>query len=183
MRRTKNIIIVVTSILMSAIFLIAASAINSHNPVGNLLPNYNLLPNHDKKQIECLAENILFEAGSEPREGQVAVAMVTMNRLNAGGQFGNSVCGVVQQKTKSTCQFSWWCDKNLQSKAVNDKYNQEMYSKAKEVAMLVYINYDNMKDNTHGSLYYHADYVNPKWKGMQQTTKIGRHIFYKPINI
>jgi hypothetical protein len=27
-------------------------------------------------------------------------------------------------------------------------------------------------------LYYHADYVNPRWK-LEKTTVIGRHIFYK----
>lgn len=183
MRSIKNTIIVIAALIMSAILLTAAMAVNNSNPVNHLLPDYNLLPKNDKRQIECLAENILFEAGAESREGQVAVAMVTMNRLNAGGQFGNSVCGVVQQKTKSTCQFSWWCDKKLQSKAVNDKYDEEQYRKVREVATVVYVNYDTMRDNTNGSLYYHADYVNPRWKGMQQTTKIGRHIFYKPINI
>ena len=30
-----------------------------------------------------------------------------------------------------------------------------------------------------GALYYHADYVNPRWK-LDKTTIIGRHIFYKP---
>lgn len=179
MRRIKNITIVVTSLIMSAILLTAAVAVNSYNPVGHLLPNFNLLPQKDKTQIECLAKNILFEAGSESRDGQVAVAMVTMNRLNAGGRFGNDVCGVVQQKINSTCQFSWWCDANLQYKAVNNKYNQEQYKDVKEVAMLVYMNYDNMKDNTHGSLFYHATYVSPNWQGLQKTVQIGQHVFYK----
>lgn len=179
MRRIKNITIVVTSLIMSAILLTAAVAVNSYNPVGHLLPNYNLLPQQDKTQIECLAENILFEAGSEPREGQVAVAMVTMNRVNAGGVFGKSVCGVVQQRTHLTCQFSWWCNPHLQYKAVNNKYDLEQYKKVKEVAMLVYMNYEVMKDNTHGSLFYHAVYVSPNWQGLQKTVQIGQHIFYK----
>lgn len=182
MRSIKNIIIVSVAILMSAIVLAAAATIKTNNPINHLLPDYHKLSSSDKKQIECLAENIYFESKSEPREGQVAVAMVTMNRLNAG-EFGNSVCGVVQQKTKSTCQFSWWCDKKLQQQAINNKYDEETYLKVREVATLVYVNYDSMKDNTKGSLYYHADYVNPKWKGLTQTTKIGRHIFYKPQRI
>ena len=33
---------------------------------------------------------------------------------------------------------------------------------------------DGLKD----ALYYHADYVNPKWN-KEQVTKIGQHIFYK----
>ena len=179
MRRIKNITIVVTSVLMSVMLFIAAIAVNSYNPIGHLLPNYNLLPQQDKTQIECLAKNILFEAGSEPRDGQIAVAMVTLNRVNAGGRFGKDVCGVVQQKTNSTCQFSWWCDAHLQHKAINNKYDPEQYKKVKEVAMLVYMNYESMKDNTYGSLFYHATYVSPNWQGLQKTVQIGQHIFYK----
>ena len=179
MRSITNTIIVIAALIMSAIVLAASMKINSNNPINHLLPDYHKLSNADKKQIECLAENVYFEAKSESREGQVAVAMVTMNRLNAG-EFGNSVCGVVQQKTKSTCQFSWWCDKKLQSQAVNNKYDEETYLRMREVATLVYVNYDNMKDNTNGSLYYHARYVSPNWKNLEKTVQIGQHIFYKP---
>lgn len=182
MRSIKNTIIVSVALILSAIVLSAAIAVNTHNPIHHLVPDFSKLPANDKKQIECLAENIYYEARSESREGQVAVAMVTMNRLNSG-DFGNSVCGVVQQKTKSTCQFSWWCDKKLQSQAVNNKYNVELYGQMREVATLVYTNYDNMKDTTNGSLYYHASYVNPKWKGLEKTKQIGEHIFYKPQRI
>ena len=36
------------------------------------------------------------------------------------------------------------------------------------------------KDLVGGALWYHADYVQPKWtKKMEQTTVIGKHIFYK----
>ena len=42
------------------------------------------------------------------------------------------------------------------------------------------MNHDNMKDNTKGALYYHADYVNPQWK-LKKTVTIGRHIFYTPF--
>jgi spore germination cell wall hydrolase CwlJ-like protein len=33
---------------------------------------------------------------------------------------------------------------------------------------------DSLKD----AMYYHADYVNPRWQ-KEKITKIGRHIFYK----
>ena len=46
------------------------------------------------------------------------------------------------------------------------------------MAVYVYANYENLKDITKGALYYHADYVNPRWK-LEKTTVIGRHIFYK----
>ncbi|MCH8153679.1 MAG: cell wall hydrolase, partial [Proteobacteria bacterium] len=36
-------------------------------------------------------------------------------------------------------------------------------------------------DPTYGALWYHADYVNPYWRGdFIQGRQIGRHIFYSP---
>jgi spore germination cell wall hydrolase CwlJ-like protein len=58
----------------------------------------NYVPAKDVlKQLDCLTRNIYWEAGSEPFEGKVGVAQVTMNRLN-DGRFADSVCGVVYQK-------------------------------------------------------------------------------------
>ena len=59
----------------------------------------------DLVEITCLAINIYFEARSEPIEGQVAVAWVTLNRRDAEG-FRDTVCIVVHQYM----QFSWTHD-------------------------------------------------------------------------
>ena len=45
-------------------------------------------------QLDCLARNIYHEAGSEPFEGKVAVAQVTINRAESG-QFPSDICKVV----------------------------------------------------------------------------------------
>jgi len=37
-----------------------------------------------EQQMQCLTQNIYWEAASEPFEGKVAVAQVTMNRMNSG---------------------------------------------------------------------------------------------------
>ena len=100
-----------------------------------------------------------------------AVALVTLNRLQ-DPRFPKDICGVVKQKTNSTCQFTWFCQN------VGRPSNNIVYEQAKEVAVYVYANYENLRDITKGALYYHADYVNPKWK-LEKTTVIGRHIFYK----
>ena len=42
------------------------------------------------RQLDCLTRNIYWEAASEPFEGKVAVAQVTMNRVQ-DGRFGDSV--------------------------------------------------------------------------------------------
>jgi spore germination cell wall hydrolase CwlJ-like protein len=50
------------------------------------------------KDIECMARNIFYEAGSEPVEGKIAVGIVTLNRAQ-DGRFGKSVCDVVKART------------------------------------------------------------------------------------
>lgn len=140
---------------------------------------YSALNVKAKRQVECLAQNILFEAGSETLQGQLAVAMVTMKRTKSSA-YPDSVCGVVRQKTNSVCQFSWWCDKDLQQKAVKYNYSpseRHRLNEIRRVAMLAYLNYDEIEDPTHGALFYHAVYVNPNWK-LKRTVRIGNHIFY-----
>lgn len=132
--------------------------------------SYNQLTKETQKQIDCLAENIYHEAGFESRQGKEAVALVTLNRMQ-DPRFPKDICGVVKQKTTSVCQFSWFC----QNTSIR---NKDVYDDAKNVAVYVYANYENLKDITKGALYYHADYVNPRWK-LEKTTVIGRHIFYK----
>jgi spore germination cell wall hydrolase CwlJ-like protein len=43
--------------------------------------SYNDLSPKAKQQVECLAQNIYFESGHESKKGQIAVGMVTMNRV------------------------------------------------------------------------------------------------------
>jgi spore germination cell wall hydrolase CwlJ-like protein len=132
---------------------------------------YSELTRDTKREIDCLADNIYKEAGHEPESGKVAVALVTLNRVE-DPRFPKDICGVVKQKVNTTCQFSWICI----SPSVNR--SSDAYKAAKRVALHVYANYEKLTDITLGSLYYHADYVNPGWK-LQKTVVIGRHIFYK----
>ena len=134
---------------------------------------YTQLSKNERKQVECLAQNIYYEAGYEPRLGWMAVASVTMNRV-LSGNYANSVCGVVHQNNGRTYQFSWVGMKNKLS-----KINEEVYNDILKVATVVYLGYDPLKnDVTKGSTFYHADYVNPGWK-LERVKKIGRHIFYR----
>jgi len=123
-----------------------------------------------KVQIDCLAENIYYEAGNQNHNGQLAVALVTMNRVKHG--FSNSICSVVKQRTANVCQFSWKCERH-------SKPDPNLYSRVREVALYTYLNYGMIKDITKGATYYHADYVKPGWNNLTRTTKIGKHIFYK----
>ena len=165
-------IILSASILMFAV--VASENTNTYHLPFNI--SYNTLSKPVQQQVDCLAENIYHEAKSESKEGQIAVALVTLNRL-ASGNYANDVCGVVKQKTNGVCQFSWVCQPFIATKSLTSNSNS-LYNDIRNVAVYVLMNYDNMNDVTKGATYYHADYVNPQW-GLPKTTQIGRHIFYK----
>lgn len=164
------------SILISAAILVLS--VFSTNEGKYHLPfdiKYHTLSKSTQKQVDCLAENILFEAGKESKEGKVAVALVTLNRV-ASGNYASDVCGVVKQKTNGICQFSWVCESITGNRLT--MLHSSLYNEARAIAINVLMNYETMKDITKGATYYHADYVNPNW-GLPKTTQIGRHIFYK----
>lgn len=127
------------------------------------------LTDYDKRQIQCLAENAYFEAGNQSTKGKIAVSNVVMNRVE-DKRFPKTPCGVVYQKTKGTCQFSWVCEGK---KRIRDL---EQYAAAKVTAEKVYLG--KVGDVTKGAKFYHAVYVNPRWN-FRRVTKIGDHIFYK----
>lgn len=63
----------------------------------------------DEREMRCLAATVYWEAGMEPRDGQLAVAHVVLNRLGRPG-FASTICGVVTQGGRHfPCQFHWYC--------------------------------------------------------------------------
>ncbi len=131
-------------------------------------------PGKLREELTCLAQNIYFEARSEPLEGKLAVAHVVMNRV-ASRYFPDSVCGVVQDGTDEVlhrCQFSWYCDGKK-----DEVEDQGAWKEATELASKVY--WGRAEDPSGGALWYHADYVKPVWrKAFAKGPTIGRHIFY-----
>jgi spore germination cell wall hydrolase CwlJ-like protein len=131
-----------------------------------------------EKSLNCLALNIYREAGNEPFQGKVAVAQVTLNRVE-DGRFGKDVCGVVYKKNRNpftqkiVCQFSWYCDSKHRTRPVN----KELYGESHRVAKMVLL--ENFRlESIENALYYHADYINPGWKN-KRINQIGTHIFYE----
>ena len=119
--------------------------------------------------ITCLALNIYHEARSEPLEGQLAVAWVTLNRVE-DPQFPDNICDVVYQKH----QFSW-TDTQARTMHEADAKRQA------EIIATLFVTGNIYIDPTNGATYYHADYVSPRWsRKFEHTATIGSHIFYKP---
>ena len=129
------------------------------------------------KEIECLAKNIYYEAGTEPFEGKVAVAQVTINRTKSK-DFPKDICAVVYERNiiynRVICQFSWYCEQQTKVRPIH----AATYKESEAVARRVLLEGFRLSIITEDTLYYHADYVNPRWK-KQRVTKIGKHIFYK----
>lgn len=113
----------------------------------------------------CLAQNIYFEARGEPFKGKVAVAQVTLNRVNHDN-YADTVCGVVYQPN----QFSW-------TKSYSRIVDKQAWAHAKEVAHMV------MQGDIHlpnfNALHFHSKKIKPKWAYKKTPVlKVGNHVFY-----
>ena len=141
-------------------------------------------------QLTSLAMNVYFEARGEPRIGQVAVALVTMNRVG-DSRWPSTVHEVVWQDTDPLKaggeQFSWTLLYTNEFEAMDAVADAVAYKMALSVAMEVLDNYYDYNprydyDFTLGANLYHADYVKPYWRHhpkVEQTAMIGSHIFYR----
>jgi N-acetylmuramoyl-L-alanine amidase len=173
-------------ITLGIVFLIFLNLNSISSEINNdwveFRPHFNHLTVDMRKEIQCMAKNIYFEARNEPTEGQIAVAFVTLNRVMSS-DFPNTICEVVEQRNARVCQFSWLCEEKpnyIYRNNLLTLYNNSVYNNIRDLSVYVYANYERMKDPTNGALYYHADYVNPSWNRLERIVTIGRHIFYKP---
>ncbi len=155
-------------------FSISQVGLNQLDLEKQIAAAFDTNPGKLSDDLTCLAQNIYFEARSEPLEGKLAVAHVVMNRV-ASRYFPETVCDVVRDGTDEIlhkCQFSWYCDGKKD--VVTDK---AAWSESLALANQVY--WGHVNDNSGGALWYHADYVKPFWrKAFERGPKIGRHIFY-----
>ena len=122
------------------------------------------------KQVKCLAENIYHESRGESLKGQVAVANVTLNRLDEG--YANTICGVVKQG----CQFSWTCLPGVGFPS------GQSWHQAIGVALIALNNKEEVEDPTNGATHFHATYINwkPTWRRVKDSVnRIGNHVFYR----
>ena len=129
---------------------------------------------HTDEDLLCMAKNIYFEYKNQSMKGQLAVGLVTLNRVRSP-YYPDTVCDVVYQNK----QFSWYSD------GLPDR-PREM--KAFETALLyasALLSDQQITDYTYGSDHYHADYVEPRWLAgndfhvMVPVVQIETHIFYR----
>jgi spore germination cell wall hydrolase CwlJ-like protein len=129
------------------------------------------------REEKCLTEAIYYEAGNQSEIGKEAVALVIMNRVNDPRR-PNTICGVITQAhvidDRKICQFSFWCEPKR-------KPMKESWEESQKIAHRVLTSYwrRDIISQYQTAVYYHADYVKPKWrKSKVFLGKIDNHLFY-----
>lgn len=133
---------------------------------------------------DCLSRAIYYEARSESKRGQLAVAEVVLNRVRHR-LYPNNICDVVYEGTdrstglswrgnRESCQFSFTCDGSEARRPPRGR----QWVEAERIAAhaMMGLSTPVTGDATH----YHANYVNPYWAPrLVHTETIGTHIFYR----
>ena len=123
----------------------------------------------------CLAQAMYYEARGDGQRGEEAVAEVIFNRMR-DGNYPGTICGVVYEGARSGhgCQFSFACDG-----AEHVRKEPGAWAEARRLASQILDGYRPLGDQTGGATSYHADYVEPGWTDMVETTQIGNHKFFR----
>lgn len=132
-----------------------------------------------KRDVRCLTEAIYYEAANQSELGKEAVAMVVINRVY-NKRYPKTICGVVKQShivsERKVCQFSYWCNEEL-TRPIRGAWKE-----SKIIAERVLSNHwqrELIHTTMNKAIYYHADYVSPKWKNEKvYVGRVGNHLFY-----
>jgi len=119
------------------------------------------------EDVKWMALNIYHESRSEPIDGQIMVAITTLNRVK-DSRFPNNIKNVVQQKG----QFSWFSDGKSDKAQDVVSWNKCVY-----ISILTILACTNMDSSN--ILYYHNTSVEPYWANKMVFYKqVGNHKFY-----
>jgi spore germination cell wall hydrolase CwlJ-like protein len=181
--------------------------INQTNTFVERTVNIIATPFLSDRDVDCLARNIFYEAGSESTEGKVAVGMVTINRAQ-DPRYPQNVCGVVRQKTVATVpqrtttvktvkedflsppkqvvetQTAWVQKVVCQfswtcSQVPAPKAADPRWIESKQVAETIARGgYPDYQVKYGQAMHFHAVYVKPGWK-LKRVAQTGNHIFYE----
>ncbi len=128
---------------------------------------------YTKEDLSCLAEALYFEARGTTLDGERAVGEVILNRAS-DSRFPDTVCGVIDQRFRGSCQFSYRCDS-----IPNDVYNEPAsLAQARAISLELLVN--RGEDITNGALFFHAASMRPGWFAtLSPRGRFGGNIFYR----
>ncbi len=139
---------------------------------------------YTEMETDVLARTLWGEARGEGMTGMQAVACVILNRADiskklGGYWWGNGVLQVCQKPYQFSC---WNKDDPNYQKLLSVTEEDMHFATAKRVARRAMLGF--LKDETRGSTHYHARTVAPGWaKGKNPSAVIGRHLFYKLVEV
>lgn len=117
-------------------------------------------------ELECMAKVVRHEAANQPREGQLAVAQLIMNRVRSG-RFPSTICGVVNQPG----QF-------FQTASYKPSTKDKAWKTAVEVSREARTGESD--DLVNGAIFYNAAYQPSAFmRSRTRVTQLGDHIFYR----
>ena len=180
-----------TGAALSAPEVYSAAQMQSLNKVvGSLFPTQFFKDASAQVNRMCLAVALYHEARGEPLDGQMAVGVTIMNRVESR-VYPSTICGVVFENAHrlNKCQFSFACD-NLNDFPAN-------YTKLSNL-----LDVSDIILGATGSLgvdkkiaakelgsyageflfatHYHRYDVNPSWsKKLTELARIGDHVFFR----
>ena len=118
---------------------------------------------------DVVASTLILEAGGEYAEGAMeSVHEVVYNRSMKRNKSMSAVC-------LQAWQFSCWNENDVDTNIAKAQ-NHPRWHKAMKI-----VDTAEMTNYTKGADHYYAEYIDePYWAAsMSQTTKVGRHIFFK----
>lgn len=123
--------------------------------------------------LDCMTDAVYYEARGEAKRGQEAVAQVVMNRVK-NPHFPKTVCGVVFQRARSGCQFSFACDGSMRHGRDMDAWEEARRVASRALSGFV------LRD-VGSATHYHTIDVSPDWgASMLRVAQVGLHVFYRP---
>lgn len=125
-----------------------------------------------ESELQCMSRVIYFEARGEGTRGMAAVGYVVLNRMATKG-FPDTVCGVVYDRNRRGCQFSWVCD------GIPDViHNKTAYARAKEIARDV-MSSREIPNPIADSIYFRHHAVRSRYAHRQRLmAQVGSHKFF-----
>jgi spore germination cell wall hydrolase CwlJ-like protein len=124
----------------------------------------------DSAALDCMAKVVHHEARNQPRQGQLAVAQTLINRMKAGGRFGETVCDVANQPG----QF-------FNTRAYSPTRDSDTWVNAVDVSRAVLRGEEDAEEAAPGAVYFRAAYspANRFFRTRQRVATIGDHVFYR----
>jgi cell wall hydrolase len=118
-------------------------------------------------ELECMAKVVYHEAANQPREGQLAVAQLIMNRVQSG-RFPTTICGVANQPG----QFFHTASYNPPAQSARWAEAVEVSREARD---------GSTQDVSAGAIFYHAAYrpAPAFFRTRTRVMRLGDHIFYR----